>query len=43
MQSSNDIRIVQELLGHENIKTTMIYTHITDIDKKKTLSSLDFL
>jgi len=43
IQSGIDIRIVQELLGHENIKTTMIYTHITDIDKKKTPSPLDFL
>lgn len=43
IQSGIDIRIVQELLGHENIKTTMIYTHITDIDKGRTPSPLDFL
>jgi site-specific recombinase XerD len=43
IQSGIDIRIVQELLGHENIKTTTIYTHITDMDKKKTPSPLDFL
>lgn len=43
IQSGVDVRIVQELLGHENIKTTMIYTHITDIDKKRTPSPLDFL
>lgn len=43
IQSGIDIRIVQELLGHENIKTTMIYTHITDVDKKQTPSPLDFL
>lgn len=43
IQSGIDIRIVQELLGHDSIKTTMIYTHITDVDKKKTPSPLDFL
>ena len=43
IQSGVDIRVVQELLGHESIKTTMIYTHVTDVDKRKTPSPLDFL
>ncbi|MGV0923742.1 tyrosine-type recombinase/integrase [Empedobacter tilapiae] len=43
IKSGIDVRVVQELLGHNNIRTTMIYTHITDIDKKSTPSPLDFL
>lgn len=29
LEGSTDIRTVQELLGHKNVKTTMVYTHVT--------------
>ena len=41
LQSGYDIRTVQELLGHKDVQTTMIYTHVLNIGGKSVVSPLD--
>jgi len=41
LQNGYDIRTVQELLGHKNVKTTMIYTHVLNQGPKAVRSPLD--
>ena len=41
IEQGTDIRFVQDLLGHKDIKTTMIYTGLTDAAKRKIISPLD--
>lgn len=43
IEQGTDIRFVQELLGHKDIKTTMIYTSLTDQTKRNIKSPLDNL
>jgi len=43
MEGGTDIRIIQELLGHNSIKTTMRYTHVSRKDIGKIVSPLDKL
>lgn len=43
LQSGYDIRTVQELLGHKDVQTTMIYTHVLNRGGKGVESPLDRL
>lgn len=43
LQANYDIRTIQELMGHSDVRTTMIYTHtVKSMTKKEAKSPLDF-
>ena len=43
LENSIDIRYIQELLGHNTIKTTERYTHVANTTQSKIISPLDKL
>jgi integrase len=43
LPDNNNLRYIQELLGHKSSKTTEIYTHVTEKSLKNIISPFDTL
>jgi site-specific recombinase XerD len=43
LEDGYDIRTVQELLGHKDVKTTMVYTHVLNRGGRGVRSPMDSL
>lgn len=38
LDQETSIKLIQELLGHESIRTMAIYTHVSTVDFKKIIN-----
>lgn len=43
LEDGVNIRTIQELLGHKDVQTTMIYTHVANFNSRSIVSPLDSL
>jgi len=43
LESGTNIRVVQKLLGHSDVKTTEIYTHVLQQNLDRVVSPLEML
>ncbi len=41
LEQGTNLRIIQNLLGHENIQTTEIYTHVSNLEIQKVINPID--
>ena len=43
VQNGINLKVIQELLGHESIQTTLIYAHLSVDDKFKAVEIMDMI